>query len=366
MENKKRDKKKIAILALLALLSAGAVGYSMKDQFKATKAPANEATTISVEKPETKEDVKVEAKVETKPEVKVEVKPAETKADEKPAVETKVETKEEVEVKEEVKPVIESKTESKTESKVETKSVQPTQTAKVETKVETKPVATKPVTTTTKPATQPVAKPAETKPAAPKPASPAPKPAVKQPVVTTKDETVNVPFTTERAYNIPGAQTRVKRQGVNGSITYRITYKDGVQVKREEVKRAAPVNQIVETYVKVQDRKVEKKEVEDKNKPIYRTVSMERVEVYYNLDPSLNFVIENLDADAARLIAEEEWLGRRPRGAANQDNLQKRFGHIGVTGWRDLQPRAVNTNEIIGYDYTIKEVVVQEELWAWK
>lgn len=337
------SKKAISIIAIVLLVVLGACSLgigSRKNTVKENKSENKEQKTETL-------DEKDKDNSETK------IAEDKTKDDKIEDVSAK-----NTDEKEESATVSENITDDKTE-KVDEKKDEKAET-KVEVKEEVKPAETK---EETKPAvtTKPVAKPVET---TTKPATT--KPAVKQPVVTTKDETVALPFTTERAYNIPGAKTRVKRQGVNGSVTYRITYKDGVQFKKEEIKRTAPVSQIVETYVKVQDRKVEVKEVEDKNKPIYRTVSMERVEVYYNLDPSLNFVIENLDADVARLIAEEEWMGKRPRGAANEENLTKRFGHSGVSGWRDLQPRAVNTNEIIGYDYTTKEVVVQEELWDWR
>lgn len=85
-----------------------------------------------------------------------------------------------------------------------------------------------------------------------------------------RKEKVEVPFKTIRKHNIPGAETRIKRQGQNGYIEYERIYKDGKMIKETKASEKAPVDQIIETKIVNKISKQVRKTVEDKTKPIYK------------------------------------------------------------------------------------------------
>lgn len=85
-----------------------------------------------------------------------------------------------------------------------------------------------------------------------------------------RKEKVEVPFKTIRKHNIPGAETRIKRQGQNGYIEYERIYKDGKMIKETKASEKAPVDQIIETKIVNKIPKQITKTVEDKTKPIYK------------------------------------------------------------------------------------------------
>lgn len=85
-----------------------------------------------------------------------------------------------------------------------------------------------------------------------------------------RKEKVEVPFKTIRKHNIPGAETRIKRQGQNGYIEYERIYKDGKMIKETKTSEKAPIDQIIETKIVNKIPKQVTKTVEDKTKPIYK------------------------------------------------------------------------------------------------
>lgn len=85
-----------------------------------------------------------------------------------------------------------------------------------------------------------------------------------------RKEKVEVPFKTIRKHNIPGAETRIKRQGQNGYIEYERIYKDGKIIKETKASEKAPIDQIIETKIVNKIPKQVTKTVEDKTKPIYK------------------------------------------------------------------------------------------------
>lgn len=85
-----------------------------------------------------------------------------------------------------------------------------------------------------------------------------------------KKEKIEVPFKTIRKHNIPGAETRIKRQGQNGYIEYERIYKDGKVIKETKASEKAPIDQIIETKIVNKIPKQVTKTVEDKTKPIYK------------------------------------------------------------------------------------------------
>lgn len=98
------------------------------------------------------------------------------------------------------------------------------------------------------------------------------KPQPEKPEIKTevRKEKVEVPFKTIRKHNIPGAETRIKRQGQNGYIEYKRIYKDGKVIKETKASEKAPIDQIIETKIVNKIPKQVTKTVEDKTKPIYK------------------------------------------------------------------------------------------------
>lgn len=76
--------------------------------------------------------------------------------------------------------------------------------------------------------------------------------------VVVKEIYEEVPFNTVRAINDPNLKTRVFQKGVNGKDLYKVTYKNGEVVKKDFVKTVTePVDEIIQSYVKVKDAEYE-------------------------------------------------------------------------------------------------------------
>lgn len=76
--------------------------------------------------------------------------------------------------------------------------------------------------------------------------------------VVVKEVYEEVPFKTVRAINDPNLKTRVFQKGVNGKDLYKVTYKNGEVVKKDFVKTVTePVDEIIQSYVKVKDAEYE-------------------------------------------------------------------------------------------------------------
>lgn len=76
--------------------------------------------------------------------------------------------------------------------------------------------------------------------------------------VVVKEVYEEVPFNTVRAINDPNLKTRVFQKGVNGKDLYKVTYKNGEFVKKDFVKTVTePVDEIIQSYVKVKDAEYE-------------------------------------------------------------------------------------------------------------
>lgn len=76
--------------------------------------------------------------------------------------------------------------------------------------------------------------------------------------VVVKEVYEEVPFNTVRAINDPNLKTRVFQKGVNGKDLYKVTYKNGEVVKKDFVKTVSkPVDEIIQSYVKVKDAEYE-------------------------------------------------------------------------------------------------------------
>ena len=167
---------------------------------------------------------------------------------------------------------------------------------------------------------------------------------------TVAGETETIPYKTLRKHNISGADTRVSQSGVNGVKTnyYKVKYSDGKEVSREfsySETTKSPIDEVIQTYVKVQDRVVEEREVEDKSKPIYDWYGRERWFVKNDATGEITYHYSSGDA-------EDKYL-------ENLDNGQ-------LSSWGTAETEIITTDRIIGYEYKMEEVVVQEEKWEWQ
>lgn len=334
-------KKAISIIALVLLVVLGACSLG-------TGARKN---TVKENKSENKEP-KTET-LDEKDKDNSETKKAEDKAkDEK----TEDENAKNTDEKEETATVSENKTEKvdeKVESKVDEKSdtkaseTQTTQSTKSETKTTTsKPATTQTSNTTSTPKSSSTSTPkasstkSETKVDTPTSTKPSTQ-TKKTPVVTTKNVTETLPFSIVRKHNIDGAKTRISQQGKNGSVTYKVTYTDGVQTKKEEISRVNPQNEIIQTYVKVQDRVVEKREVDDLTKPVYG-----------HRNPKDRWFVRNQETGEIKIFYNTDDLMKE----VEEGNYLKNWGNY-EPEWEEY---------LIGYEPKIVEVVTQEEKWDWR
>lgn len=111
-----------------------------------------------------------------------------------------------------------------------------------------------------------------------------PKPEKPETNAEVRKEKVEIPFKTIRKHNIPGAETRIKRQGQNGYIEYERIYKDGKMIKETKASEKAPIDQIIETKIVNKIPKQVTKTVEDKTKPIYKYEYRDRYFVRGTID----------------------------------------------------------------------------------
>lgn len=111
-----------------------------------------------------------------------------------------------------------------------------------------------------------------------------PKPEKPEVNAEVRKEKVEIPFKTIRKHNIPGAETRIKRQGQNGYIEYERIYKDGKMIKETKASEKAPVDQIIETKIVNKIPKQVTKTIEDKTKPIYKYEYRDRYFVRGTID----------------------------------------------------------------------------------
>lgn len=104
----------------------------------------------------------------------------------------------------------------------------------------------------------------------------------KNTIVKNITESEVIPFKVVRKHNISNAKTRVRQEGINTIIkkTYQITYEDGVEVSRKLIDEKIQKGQdkIIETLIDYKEPVVEEIEVEDKNKPIYETKEIYKLE----------------------------------------------------------------------------------------
>lgn len=185
----------------------------------------------------------------------------------------------------------------------------------------------------------------KTKPS--KPTQPS-KPKGNKKEVTRTTETKSINFKIIDNFAHTNWKSRVKQKGVNGKTinTYKITLEDEKEVSRNitDTKTIKAQDEIIETYVKVQDKKVETREVEDKNSPIYDYKSRDRWFVKNDATGETTYHYSAKDA-------ENKYV----------ENLDK--GQL--SSWGTAEPELIK-GDLIGYDKVNKEVVVQEEKWAWQ
>lgn len=236
---------------------------------------------------------------------------------------------------------VDEKVESKVDEKTDTKAseTQTTQSPKSETKTTTSNTTSTPKSSSTSTTNASSTK-TETKVDTPTSTKPSTQ-TKKTPVVTTKNVTETLPFSIVRKHNIAGAKTRISQQGKKGSVTYKVTYTDSVQNKKEEISRVNPQNEIIQTYVKVQDRIVEKREVDDLTKPVYG---------YRN--PKDRWFVRNQETGEVKLFYSYEEMIAEVKASTYLHN------------WGDYEPEW--EEYLIGYEPKIVEVVTQEEKWDWR
>lgn len=174
-------------------------------------------------------------------------------------------------------------------------------------------------------------KPAETKPTQPS------KPKETKKEVTRTTETKSIDFKTIDNFAHTNGKSRVYQEGRNGERT--IVKEDG-KIVSDTITRK-PQDKIIERYVKVQDKKTETREVEDKNSPIYDYKSRDRWFVNNDLTGEKKYFYSS--DEAYRYFEDNKILGN----------------------WGTAEPELIK-GDLIGYDKVKKEIVVQEEKWEWK
>lgn len=179
----------------------------------------------------------------------------------------------------------------------------------------------------------------------------------KDPVITTKivaGEERKIPYQTIQKHLIEGAKTRVAQEGINGleQIFYKVTYTDGKETSRvrshyQQLKK--PVDKIIQTYVKIQDKKIGTREIEDKTQPIIKyTNPKERWFVQeWNQDGTKK-------ADGLHLFYSEQEAFKLYTSATDTK----------LYSWGTYEDEY--DEEIIGYKKITEKYVIQEEKWAWE
>ncbi len=120
--------------------------------------------------------------------------------------------------------------------------------------------------------------------------------------IVVKEVYEEVPFKTVRAINDPNLKTRVFQKGVNGKDLYKVTYKNGEFVKKDFVKTVIePVDEIIQSYVKVKDAEYE---VRYKERYFARGITHE---TYLNMpEEDYKVFVGNDDEAIAKLTAKYE------------------------------------------------------------
>ncbi len=155
--------------------------------------------------------------------------------------------------------------------------------------------------------------------------------------ITTKTETI--PYKTIDRYASTNAKSRVFQQGVNG--TKIITYTNGT--KTSEKITAQPKDHIIERYIEVSPRKVTKQRVEDKTRPIYRTISVRR------------WFVSTSSGELLLFYSEKEAY-----------NKYSDLSDSGVGArWGTYSREQRKTDVVIGYEEIEKEIV-QEAKYEWR
>lgn len=317
--------------------SAETTDETIKETQEETKSEEiEESVAEKVEEELEKEVKKIEQKNLSKDEKEKQIEKAKEKVVEKVAKEEKIDKKKVEKIaKAEVK-----KSVKKAESKKEAKATTSNKTNKTSSTKKTT-TASKPKATTTNKTTsnKTTSKPKNTT---------TNKTTTKKPVVVVERYTDTDPihYQTIDRYKGKGTKSKVVQKGKDGSITKvrNVTFTDDVKTDEELVDTiiVEPVNEIIARYVKVQDAKYEKKEVEDKTKPVYG---------YYNVD---RWFVRNQET------GEMKYFYSAKEAEDYHANLNA------LSNWGTAPMEKVYTDEIWGYDYKTVEVKVQDEKWEWK
>lgn len=155
-------------------------------------------------------------------------------------------------------------------------------------------------------------------------------------------------------YKGKGSDSRVYQEGKKGYdiVTYKITYKDGVETNREVTKRESvnPKDEIIERYVKVSDEKWKDKEVDDLTKPVYNNKVIKRWfvrEGSSDSDYKIHYFYDKAEA------FEEYKRIPREKGV--------------VSSWGTAENEVVDDyDDILGYRKKIESVKVADEVYEWK
>lgn len=341
-ENKPKAITIIALSVMLVIIGGIGIANSLnskeiaKEKIEETKKEVSKKVEEKVNKELDKEVEKIKAKNLSKEEEQKEIEKATEKVIEKVAKEEKI------------------------DKTILTSSIK--ETVKETQKETKKEVATSKPSTQNKPSTNTntVSKPKEenkvTKPSPSKP-SETKKETVKE---TQKEQPKNqivvkretkrdiISYGTQRAYYIDGAKTRVKRQGQNGykDTFYDVEYTNGKETNRTVVdtKYQAPVDEIIETYVKVQDEVWEEREVDDLTRPIYSAIYKDRWFVRNQDTGEVTYFYSAKEA--------EDYYGE----------LSREY----LVNWGTAPMEEILTDEIVGYHYKIEKVKVQDEIWDWR
>lgn len=223
-----------------------------------------------------------------------------------------------------------------------------------------------------------------------KPSNPAPNKPAEKPKdgveYKTETETYSIPFKTLDNYASSGGESRVYQGGKEGSgtKTYNVKYVNGVKKSSElvsDVETIAPVNQIIERYIKTADAKYEEREVDDLDKPIYDYytrdrwfINFTRGDYYYDQnhksydelsaeEKSIYFKTEYFYVSAADTAAKFDSLGSQFIEDTSNTTDYSQFWW--PTNWGDMDKDIVYTDEILGYEQKIENVKVSDEVWEW-
>lgn len=158
-----------------------------------------------------------------------------------------------------------------------------------------------------------------------------------------------ISYGTQRAYYIDGAKTRVKRQGQNGykDTFYDVEYTNGKETNRTVVdtKYQAPVDEIIETYVKVQDEVWETQMLEDKNQPVYERIVKDRWFVRNQDTGEVTYFYSAKEA--------EDYYGE----------LSREY----LVNWGTAEQEVTyDYDKLLGYRKVEQNVKVQDEIWDWR